>query len=469
MNNSTPYDLIVVGSGMAGQCTALAMAQLGGRVLVLEKTTAFGGSTLMCAGAFAFAGTDIQKKNKIEDSSEILEADLLKAGEYINDRSLVKVYVDNQYSAYRWLEGLGLIFDRVGLSGNQSVPRNHGSDPRRALALIHQHALDTGQVTFQTQTQATQLITEGDDENKRVIGVKLSDQKSIYSNAGVMLASGGFSRATDIVQKFAPHLLKAKPMGGHGNTGDGLRMAWALGADVADLGFTKGTFGAVVDAALPGHEKTVPLLIAAMYYGAIVTNQQGKRFIDESQSYKEIGEACLKQDDAIGFQIFDQRVMDQSTDMPNNRDFQAALNAGVLHKANSLSELAQALKIPASQLLSTIDAYNKACQGQIKDECGRTCLSSGYGKPTPVDRGPFYGVKCTTGLTTTFSGLRTDTHARVLNVFNKPIWGLYAAGEITGGFHGKHYMSGTSLGKGCIFGRLAAQDAMKHIQNKVSG
>ncbi len=71
------------------------------------------------------------------------------------------------------------------------------------------------------------------------------------------------------------------------------------------------------------------------------------------------------------------------------------------------------------------------------------------------------GVSEAAGLTSTYCGVRTDTTARVLDVFGQPIAGLYAAGEVTGGFHGETYMSGSSLGKGCVFGRLAAADAVR--------
>ena len=104
--------------------------------------------------------------------------------------------------------------------------------------------------------------------------------------------------------------------------------------------------------------------------------------------------------------------------------------------------------------------YNEVCEGRAQDEFGRTSLSTGYGKPTPVETGPFYALPCTTGLTSTYCGLHVDTDARVLTVFKQPIAGLYATGEVMGGFHGEAYMSGSSLAKGCIFGRLAAQHAV---------
>ena len=459
MSAATDFDLVAVGAGMAGHCTALAGAQAGARVALLEKTGQYGGSTAMCGGALAFAGTDIQRERGIADSAELLEEDLMKAGRYRNDRALVHEYAVRQHDAYRWLQGLGIPFDQVSLSGSQSVPRNHGTDPKAALALLHRHALASGRVDFRTHAAARRLLTEGEGDARRVVGVELADGTPLRARGGVVLATGGFSRAADLVERFVPQLRAARPMGGEGNTGDGLRMAWALGADLVDMGHAKGTFGAPVEAPAPGHEGRAPRIVSAMYRGAIVVNRGGRRFVDESVSYKVIGDRCLQQDGAVAFQVFDQQVMDQSSPLPSVADYAAALAAGQLRTAPTLAALAGELGIDAARLQRTVERYNAACDGREPDEWGRTSLSTGFGRPTRVERGPFYGIACTTGLTSTYCGLRTDTTGRVLDVFGRVIPGLYAMGELVGGFHGETYMSGSSLGKGCVFGRIAAADA----------
>lgn len=459
-------DIIVVGAGMAGHCAALAAVQHGASVVLLEKNNAYGGSTAMCGGAFAFAGTDIQQQKGIEDSPDLLEEDLLKAGKYRNDKALVHVYAQKQLDAYRWLGSLGLRFEQVTLSGSQSVPRNHSIDPVMVLDLLHDHLRDSGRVQFRTNAAAQRLIAEDRDGRRQVCGVVLEDGTRMTARGGVILATGGFSRATDLVERFVPHLRRARPMGGEGNTGDGLKMAWALGADLVDMGYVKGTFGAPVTQPDPAWQGQVPRLISAMYRGAIVVDARGQRFVDESISYKTIGDRCLELPDALAFQIFDQTVMDQSAPLPTVVDFKSGLAAGLIVQADSIRVLAGRLGIDASNLEQTVERYNQACAGVGADEFGRTSLSTGYGKPTPVRTGPFYGFACTTGMTSTYCGLRTDTRARVLTVYGETIPGLYAIGEVMGGFHGETYMSGSSLGKGCVFGRIAAADAWGRSQGQ---
>lgn len=461
------FDLIVVGAGMAGHCAALEAAHLGGRVLLLEKTGEYGGSTRMCGGAFAFAGTAIQKENGIEDSAELLEEDLMKAGKYRNDRALVHTYAERQFENYQWLKQLGLEFEQVSLSGSQSVPRNHSISPVKVLETLHAHYLSAGG-TYRANSHVTGLLTEGSAGACNVTGVELQDGSTIMTRGGVVITTGGFSRSADLVERFVPHLRAALPMGGYGNTGDGLKMAWALGADLVDIGYVKGSFGAPVRAKDALEDPDAPRLLSAMYKGAIVVNRRGQRFVNESISYKAIGDQCLLQPGCVAFQIFDQSVMNQSSPLPTVSDYKAGLAAGVVVKAQSIAELATLLDIDADALTATVERYHGACDGLTEDECGRTSLSTGYGKPRKLLEGPFYGVACTTGLTSTYCGLRTDTKARVLNVAGNVIAGLYASGEVMGGFHGETYMSGSSLAKGCIFGRLAAQDAVERARHSTA-
>jgi fumarate reductase flavoprotein subunit len=110
-------------------------------------------------------------------------------------------------------------------------------------------------------------------------------------------------------------------------------------------------------------------------------------------------------------------------------------------------------------LMDTVTRYNDGVAAGRDAGFGRTSLGGGFGKPVKIETPPFYAMPCSTVLLSTYCGLRIDTSTRVLNIRGQPIRRLFAAGETVGGFHAAGYMSGSSLGKAAIFGRISGQMA----------
>ena len=88
-------------------------------------------------------------------------------------------------------------------------------------------------------------------------------------------------------------------------------------------------------------------------------------------------------------------------------------------------------------------------------------ITHNFGKPTPIEKAPFYAFESTVAMLATYAGVAVNSEGQVINPYGEPIPGLYAAGEVTGGFHGAGYMTGSSLGKCAVFGRLAVREALK--------
>lgn len=202
----------------------------------------------------------------------------------------------------------------------------------------------------------------------------------------------------------------------------------------------------------------------AVYKGAIAVNSAGRRFTNESLPYKEIGDACLAQPGAIGYQIFDQRVMDGDDPSVEIYSFSGRLATGLLLKADTLDDLAKQIGVPADELTRTVEAYNAAARAGQPDEQGRTTLTGGYGTPFPLEQPPYYAHPSTTVVLATYCGLTITQDTNVVNVFGETIEGLYAAGELTGGLHGAGYVTGTSIGKAGVFGRLAGLAAASYAR-----
>jgi fumarate reductase flavoprotein subunit len=448
-------DVIVVGAGLAGLCAAIEAAAHGADTLLLEKMDKVGGSTVLSGGSMAFAGTDDQAARGIKDSNEALTRDFLAVGDHANDPALVEVYVDNQLDAYRWLVKRGVKYAPVQAAAGQSVPRQHPTDPAEMIRILHREAAAEPRIRIETGRPVARLLR--DAATMRIVGVELKDGTKIASRRGVVLTAGGFSRNPEMVEQFAPLQSAAKLVGGPGNVGDGIKMAWHMGAGLRDMAYIKGTFGNRPDA---GPEEHTAMM--AIYKGAIAVNKLGRRFVDESISYKLIGDAVLREPDHVGYQILDQPILDLGVDGVKMYDFQARLREGSLIKADSIEQLAVKIGVPEQALAETIAVYNSDVAAGKDGQFARSGLVQGYGELRKIETAPFYAYPSTSALIATYCGVVVSPRMQVLDVFGEPIPGLFAAGEMTGGFHGKAFMTGTSLGKCVICGRIAGQNATTH-------
>lgn len=441
--------VLVLGAGLAGCAALLAAAEAGQYALLLEKTGDIGGSTVKSAGLSAFAGTDEQAEQGIADSVDLLRKDLLDVGRHRNDPALVDLYCEHQLETYRWLKGHGVRYGEIHAASGQSVPRSHPSDTTRMLERLLKAAGELG-ARIMLDTPADRLLHDG----SRVTGVRLAGGREILADA-VVLATGGFSMNPDLLATFAPQMEHALRQGGAGNQGDGLKMAMALGAGVRDTPYIKGTYGHF-HVEHPDEDGTG---ILAVYKGAIAVNREGRRFVDESRNYKEIGDAALAQPGVTTWQVFDARTMALANDEVPIYEFAGRERAGMLLTADTIAGLEAEIGLPEGSLQRTVAEYNAAIESGGPDPFGRVHLSGGVGAPTPLDRPPFYAHPSGTVVLATYCGLTVDTRMRVLDWWGEPIERLYAAGEITGGFHGAGYMTGTSIGKAGVFGRIAGRAA----------
>lgn len=448
-------DIVVIGGGAAGFAAALEAAEAGAQVLVLEKQPETGGSSALSGGCLAFAGTDLQQRHGIEDSSEMLFDDLREVGQRENDEALVRLYTDNQLDTYRWLVGHGLTFSpSLEASSGQSVPRVHTVDPADMVRLLQACAIATGRVELQTGVAAERLLMQGGGRIAAVQVRRDGAPSMAVAGRAIILASGGFSRDKALVHRFAPLYDEAVFIGGDGNVGDGLRMAWAHGADFRDTAYIKGTYGKHPVDEVNHHS------CMAVYKGAIAVNQDGHRYVDESISYKLLGDACMQQPYSSTYQILDHDIFQSGDNRVRILDFERRLEDGLMLRADSLDELARQIDVPADTLARTVEAYNAAVDAGVDPAFGRRHLVHNHGTLRRIERAPFYAYPSTAAVFGTYCGLCVDPAMRVLDVFGEALPGLLAAGEVVGGLHGAAYMTGSALGKALIFGRVAARTAV---------
>ncbi len=447
-------DLIVIGAGAAGLCAALTAAEAGQRVLILEKEAVIGGSSILSGGSVCLAGTEIQNEQGIADTDDLLFEDLRRAGGNKNDPEVVRAYTRNQAEAYTWLRNSGVEFSATlrDLHGN-SVRRTHIITPSSALPTLLEKAEATGLVEIIYGARAWQLVSE--PESGRVIGVEVDGEDPFTAGArfGVILASGGFTRAPDILQRFAPAFSSARVSGGKGNTGDGLLMAWKQGADLLDFGYIQGNYGVHPD----GKSNVV---VHPIFRGGIAVNNRGIRYVDELISFKMHSDACMAQQGQVTYQIFDQGVMDRSDDSLPSFSFRSRVSTGEVLRADTLAELAGLIGVSPENLVNTVDRYNAAVATGADPEFGRKSITSAGEPLVQIATAPFYAYASTVVILGTYCGIKVDGSMRVVDVIGMEIEGLYAAGEVVGGFHGRGEIPGAALGKALIFGRLAAKTAL---------
>ena len=437
-------DLVIVGGGAAGWSAALAARQAGLAVTLLEKLPQSGGSSAMSGGCLAFAGTDLQAAHGVEDDADLLFDDLREVGQQCNDAALVRAYCDEQLETYEWLKGAGVRFSPVlETASGQSVPRVHSVDP---ADMVRQLRAAADGVDYRPGFAATALLR---DAHGRVTGVVTAAGE--VRGDHVLLASGGFARNPGLIELHAPHYAEAVFVAGAGSQGDGLLMGIEAGAALRDMGFVKGTFGKHPTDDTNDHS------LQAVYKGAIAVNQDGRRFVDESLSYKLLGDAVMAQPWHTAYQILDQGIFETGDDRVRILDFGRRLEEGLFYVADTIEGLARQIEIDPDTLKATIDRYNGYVARGADEEYGRRHLVHHFGELRPIEKPPFYAYPSTAVVFGTYCGLAIDPRARVLDGGGRPIPGLYAAGEVTGGFHGAAYMTGSALGKALVFGRIAAR------------
>ena len=451
----TETDVLVLGAGIAGHCAALSAANAGASVLFLEKSSLPGGSSAIAGGAFAFCGTDEQRQAGIDDSIEAFRQALLQSGKGRNNRDLLELFLAKQLAAYDFLKSQGVGFE-LFMSPPPDVPRAHMTGTGRVVTKLHMKAQAHSGIAFFSKSSGVRLVRSRGGGRVEACIVMYGDREAeIRVNKGIVLATGGFSRSRELLAIYAPELAEGVKHGGVANTGDGLIMACDLGASQADLGYVAGSFGGAIrnypDDVIKPDE--IPPLIFAFQDTAIMVNKAGRRFVNEAQSYKALGAIGMTQPGGIAFQVFDDSLMAGSLDDTSVNNYKEALLGGYIRKADTIRDLAELVELDPIVLEETVRTYNADAKEGKDSVFGR---ARGV---KPIDTAPYYIAATANAITSTYGGVAVDGRMAVVDWFGMPIEGLYAAGEVVGGFHGAGYFSASSLSSSATFGLEAGRNA----------
>ena len=451
------YDVVVIGAGGAGFSAAITARNAGANVVLLEKMPAVGGNSLISGAEMNVAKNWVQPKLGINDDSPELHAqDTFKGGDGKGDMKVINVMTHEALDAAKWCRDyLGVRFedDNLFFFGGHSrkralIPVGHTGT--EFIAKFQAKADELG-IPVITNMKAEELIKNKDG---RVVGVKATMDGSEYTfnaKGGVVLATGGFGANPEMVKKYNPKIdERFKTTDAPGSTGEALYMAERAGAELVNMGYIQ-TYP-ICDP-LSG---AIELIADARFDGAIMLNQEGKRFVEELQRRDVLSEAILNQTGRYCWVLWNDNIGKISnTVKAHANEYEAFTKQGVMTTCDDLKCIADFTKIPFDQLQKTVKRVSDmAGKGNDKDFNHRAGLMD-------MQQGKYYVIKAVPSTHHTMGGVRINEKAEALTAEGKVIPGLWAAGEVTGVTHGTNRLGGNAYTDIIVFGRIAGEAAAK--------
>ena len=481
-------DVAILGYGGAGACAAITAKDAGADVMIFEKCAQGGGNTAVSSGGMM-----------IPNNEERAYAYLLKTYEFANsvkDEEQLKAFVAEAMKSKDFL--MSLKPDQklyiYGHAGFQSIPESDAIDKWRfrspkgskvrggdMLFNNYRYAVeDVRKVPVVYNARALELITENDE----VLGVWVEingKKQAVKARRGVVLTTGGFEFDDAML---ANHTMGQKfhRLGHPGNTGDGVRMAQAAGADLWHMNALSCPLGLVVTGVKTQFQ--INMLAPSHFY----VDQDGKRFANEKMD----NHTCIYGVNYLDpikhrypripcYVIFDEEARLRGPIIGGatsgyalnregyqwSRDNSAEIEKGVIVKADTIEELAKKINVPADNLVATVKRWNEQIAAGADKDFGRPLEKKGKvafeGREAPVvsrplGAGPYYAAALYPTILNTQGGPRRNVKGQVLTPFNKPIPRLYSAGEL-GSMWGHIYQGATNNSEACVFGRIAGRTA----------
>lgn len=447
------WDVIVIGAGAAGLSAAVAAAETGAKVLLIEKQPDIGGNTRISGGYFAAVDPVRQGKMGITDSIDNFYQQVLHSGGGHSDPVLARRLVTEAGPALSWLESYGMRFQNTVMElYGAHWPRCH--KPLMPLGegyvlTLSGAALHLG-VEIWTNTAALDFIVA----ERKVVGVRARKNNqliNLLAKRGIVLACGGFGANREMIARFTPKLAGLTSDNTPGSTGEMLLAAQRIGAILTDMDAIQCLPGCP-----PGRTHRVRLHNDVDRF--ILVNHQGKRFIREDERRDVLRDAVLALPERYAYSLVDDDGL-RCYNIVFQKEAVIGIETGDAWRGDSIGELARAMGLNAQNLEQTIAAYNAGVRVG-HDTFGKAPNELKH----EIRQPPFWA--CYAGMTIhyTMGGVRITPQAQVVDAQNRGIPGLFAAGEATGGIHGINRMGANGINDAIVFGRLAGFGAAQSKQ-----
>jgi fumarate reductase flavoprotein subunit len=472
-------DFIVVGAGGAGLAAAVTAAEGGATVVILERLGSTGGATVFATGTFAVE-SKYQKALGIRITTDEAFRQHMFYTHYLSTPRLVRTVIDKSADTIDWLEERGTEFIEPAefFPGAPRTWHTMKRDGRGITKALEERARDLG-VSIRFRTRARGLVME----DGWVAGIRAQDQDGNpveYPGKAVLIADGGFANNEEMMEKYTragAHTIEMA-VGQVGKEGDGIRMAWEVGAAKEGAGLIQLGPPRVATKKLDKH------VTAILRQPFLWVNANGDRFLDESESsFPHIGNAMSRQPGQVLFNLFDhtsrKRMEEEGiqaglgllsvkgTKIPDVlAAMQTSMDDDEAWVADSIEQLAEQMSVDSRRLRATVDEYNAYC------DAGRDGLfAKDPNYLEPVRMPPFYALKGHPTHVGTLGGIKINHRMEVIREDSETgldvIAGLYAAGNVAGGMYGDTYDASHTIGLTSAFavisGRIAGTSVLEYL------
>lgn len=466
------YNLVIIGAGLSGSAAAAQAGQNGIDTLLIEKGHNTGGTGNYVEGVFA-VGSELQKQRGVNISQEYILHEERNWTHALADMAVWRNYVAQAADNIKWMKSIGVKINKMRTLGTGDdtwhLFDGHGK------SAIHDGFLPTAKaagVEIITSSQAVELTTNNLGEIHGVVIKDLdTNKKQFIETKNVIIATGGYLNNTEMLNSNNNHNGdRIVPVNSGKNTGDGLKLAWSIGAKKFGMGTVMMFGGQVYDESVPGYKNWMRQSNrAATHEAGLWVNENGNRFANEdcTDIWAIAGNTLIRQEKV--YAIFDKKQLDELTkhsfkgnfnydhliqdisdDLKNKKNY--------LTKTDTIKELANKLNLP--NLENTVNHYNNLVEQKedidfLKDP---SLLHA-------IKEGPFYAFELGIGAFCTMGGLRTNVKNQVLDDNGKVITGLFAIGadgssSLVGDTYGVN-VPGSEAGY-CIYsGRNAVSNLVK--------
>ena len=436
------YDLIVIGSGCAGLTCAIQARELGLKPVILEKMETFGGNSMRASSGMNASETIVQLKHGIVEDWHDFYEETYKGGGKLNDPELLEYFASHGALAIDWLAAHGIVLDDLTITGGMSKMRTHRPKSLAPIgAFLVNNLMKRAkelEIPVVCGVKAERLLT---DEKGAVCGVKTA-QRNVYAKA-VVLATGGFSASKDLIAQYRPDL-KAYSTTNHAvATGDGIKLAEEVGAEVMQMDLVQ-----VHPTVQQDTDHAYLIGEAVRGEGAVLVDGNGKRFVNELSTRRIVSGAITALKEKSAYLVFDSQVKKRVKAV----DFYQ--KQGLVVEAKTLEDLAKKLNVKENDLKQTLEKWNQAVEKKQDSEFGRKT-----GMERKLNQAPYYAIHIAPAIHYTMGGLHIDKQTHVLDKSGNVISGLFACGEVCGGLHGNNRIGGNSISETIIFGRQAGMQA----------